>query len=82
MIRLDRPDEGCKPGGTVPVTITTLRPRLNHMVCHACREGRHEECPAFVVDESASDAQLRRTWCDCQHQTPEPAEPATGAAGE
>ncbi|MGH3123546.1 MAG: hypothetical protein ACRDRJ_28305 [Streptosporangiaceae bacterium] len=36
------------------------------MVCHACREQLHEDCPGG-------------TWCDCQHQPPaQAAEPFQG----
>ncbi len=54
-------------------------PRLIDMICRACREGRHDECR-----EAPSDAREpeHRSWCDCQHKAPTPAEPATGAAGE
>ena len=28
------------------------------MICLACREDRHLDCPAMAKD---------RTWCDCHH---------------
>ncbi|MGH3321389.1 MAG: acyl-CoA dehydrogenase family protein [Streptosporangiaceae bacterium] len=56
---------------TRPARATT-RPAsatIGDVICAACRERRHDECP----DGS---------WCDCQHGQPgEPTEPATGAPG-
>jgi len=39
------------------------------VICGACRQQRHIDCRGG-------------TWCDCQHRTPAPTPPATGAAGE
>jgi hypothetical protein len=40
------------------------------VICEACRERRHEDCPG-------------PTWCYCQHRPPQrPVEPATGPPGE
>jgi len=42
------------------------------VICAACRERCHDECPALTKG---------RSWCDCQHQPAErPVEPATGYA--
>jgi hypothetical protein len=39
------------------------------VICPACREGHHEKCRGG-------------NWCDCQHRTKQPVEPATGRPGE
>jgi hypothetical protein len=37
------------------------------MICLACRDSRHEDCPGG-------------SWCDCQHKQAEPTPPVTGPA--
>lgn len=44
------------------------------MICAACGDQRHQDCPAL---------QKGRSWCDCQHKSNDrPVEPATGHASE
>jgi hypothetical protein len=60
------------PGETIDAAAPRPDPEL--VICPACRAGSHDRC-------RNGDSQ-QRSWCDCQHRSPRPTEPATGRPGE